>query len=425
MAMCAVVLIFVVLGSLIALKTPAYESADEVGHVQNVESLVAGHWYGMRCEAGQPSTCSGDEAQQAPLYYMGLAAWQTLVGVPPHGPFVGQRNLAFFDQAKPEIFLHHSDADHRFLLWLRFPNVLLGALTVLFVYFSLRLVTRDRWTPVVAAAMVAFLPRFVFLSSFVTNDNLVDLLGAVLVFLAVRFSIAPSRWRMVWVGAVFGLLITTKLSTLPLGLAVVALAFVVSGWRRRAGYAVIGLSAALVVSGWYLIQNTVRYGDPSAGTATLRYLNTTISPAVRELGLYNVRETLRYNVVDVPHNIIASFWYQSGTNQFFWPWRINVLITVVVAASILCLIGRHVSPRTLLTLGSFSVAGLLSVWFVASQTYTYQARYAFVALVAIFGLAALGLERFHKVAVRFVVPLAGLIGTIVAIQQDVLSVHWT
>jgi len=27
--------------------------------------------------------------------------------------------------------------------------------------------------------------------------------------------------------------------------------------------------------------------------------------------------------------------------------------------------------------------------------------------------------------VRFLLPLAGLIGTVVAIQQDVLAVHWT
>ena len=45
-------------------------------------------------------------------------------------------------------------------------------------------------------------------------------------------------------------------------------------------------------------------------------------------------------------------------------------------------------------------------------------------LVAICGLAALGLERW-RLPVRFLLPLAGLIGTVVAIQQDVLAVHWT
>jgi hypothetical protein len=42
-----VLIVFVVLASTIAVKTPAWESNDEPDHVQNIEALVAGHWYGM------------------------------------------------------------------------------------------------------------------------------------------------------------------------------------------------------------------------------------------------------------------------------------------------------------------------------------------------------------------------------------------
>ena len=42
-----VILIFVILSGAIAIRTPAYEFADEPGHVENIESLVAGHWYGI------------------------------------------------------------------------------------------------------------------------------------------------------------------------------------------------------------------------------------------------------------------------------------------------------------------------------------------------------------------------------------------
>ena len=94
----------------------------------------------------------------------------------------------------------------------------------------------------------------------------------VLVFLSLRYVKAPSSWRMAWVGVVFGLLITTKLSTLSLGLAILALACLVPGRVRRVRFAVIGLGSALVVSSWYLVQNTVRYSDPLAHTATIRYL---------------------------------------------------------------------------------------------------------------------------------------------------------
>ena len=85
-----------------------------------------------------------------------------------------------------------------------------------------------------AAAILAFIPRFVFLAPFVTNDILVALLGAWLMYVSLRFALSPSWWRMAAIGAVYGLLILTKLSALPMGLAIVVAAFLVAGWRRRA-----------------------------------------------------------------------------------------------------------------------------------------------------------------------------------------------
>jgi hypothetical protein len=75
-----------------------------------------------------------------------------------------------------------------------------------------------------------------------------------------------------------------------------------------------------------------------------------------------------------------------------------------------------------LTLIAVSVAGFLSVYGVALQSY-YQARYAFVALTAIAGLFALGVERW-RVPFRFLLPAMGLVGTLVTIQVDVLAIHW-
>ena len=414
-------IVFVFLGIVIAVKTPAYESSDEPGHVENIETLVGGHWYGMRSNCQSP--CSGNEAQQGPLYYLVMAGWQKLAGVPAHAPFRGQASLGIFFGSK-EWFQHHSAADLRFLLWLRLPNVMLGMLTVLFAYFSIRLITTDPWTPVVAASLVAFLPRFVFLSSFVTNDNLVDLLGAVLVFLSLRYAKAPNPWRMAWVGAVFGLLITTKLSTLTLGLAILSLACLVPGWVRRVQFAVIGLGSALVVSSWYLVQNTVRYGDPLASSATIRYLTKLNGLGGGLSGRYVLGDPLRHVFVSVPNRLLESFWYQSGWNRSHWSWEVNVAITIAFVCTLIGLIGRRVEPHMLFSLGALSIAALLSVWLVSFQTGTYQARYAYFGLVATCGLAALGLERW-RLLVRFLLPLAGLIGTVVAIQQDVLAVHWT
>jgi 4-amino-4-deoxy-L-arabinose transferase-like glycosyltransferase len=416
-----VIAIFVLLGTVIAVKTPAYESADEPGHVENIESLVAGHWYGMnsKCEYAN-SYCTGTEAHQAPLYYLGMAAWQKLVGLPARPPYKGAETIDFTNRG---LFLHHSAADHRFLLWLRLPNVLLGALTVLFTFFAVRLLTSDPWTPVVGASIVAFLPRFVFLTSFVTNDNLVTLLGAVLTVAALRFARSPSRWRMVAVGVCVGLLIITKLSALPVGLILVALVLMVTGWKRRTELFGIGVLSTVVVSGWYLIQNTVRYGDPLARAASARYLaqvgglGTLFTP-------YKEGNPLSLVFVRVPDRILDTFWYQSGWNQFHWTWPTNLLFWLVLFGALAGLISGHVDRRALATLGTVVVTGLLSVWLVATQTSTYQARYAFVGLAALSTLAALGLERWCRPPIRFLLPVMGLCGTVIAIQQDVLAVHW-
>ena len=231
-----IISMFLALGTVIAIKVPAYEASDEPDHVQNIEALASGHWYSLtphcRLTTRTVFTCTnGDEAQQAPLYYLLFAGWQVIIRQPVQVPF--NQAIALPVRAHAERYAKHSAATHRFLLWLRLPNILLGALTVLLAYFAVRLVTADVWSPVIAASLVAFLPRFVFLSSFVTNDNLVNVLGALFVFLAVRYALSPSRWRMASVGAVFGLLMLTKLSALPIAIAIVVLALMAKGWRQR------------------------------------------------------------------------------------------------------------------------------------------------------------------------------------------------
>ncbi len=428
-----IIVSFFALGTVIAIKTPAYESSDEPGHVENVETLVAGHWYGMSPNCNWFTlkvtpplfACSGDEAQQAPLYYLVLAGWQRLAGLPDHSSFRGQRAPASLGTlSRQELWVNHSSADLRFLLWLRIPNVLLGALTVLFTFLAIRLVTTDPWTPVVGASIVAFLPRFIFLSSFVTNDNLVNLLGAILVFSALRYVCKPSHWRMAVVGVIIGLLVITKLSALPILIIPLVLSWMVPGWKQRAQMLAIFVLSSLAVSGWALVQNAVRYGDPLARSATAKYLAQVGGFGLFPGQRYVPKEPLALVFIHVPARIFASFWYQSGWNQFHWSWPANFLFTLVLGIALAGLLHRHVNRKALVTLLAIAIAGFLSVWALAFQTPTYQARYAYVGLAAIAAMAALGLERW-RLPIRFLLPVMGLCGTIVAIQQNVLAVHWS
>ena len=153
----SILAVFIALSALIALKTPAYESADEPSHVQNIETLVSGHWYGMNSKCAWTPFgvvhCAGAEAHQAPLYYLILAGWQKAIGLSVHASYHGNSNYPFVGRGNSSV--HHTAADLRFLLWLRLPDVIFGALTLLFTFFAVRLITTNPWTPVLAASFVA------------------------------------------------------------------------------------------------------------------------------------------------------------------------------------------------------------------------------------------------------------------------------
>jgi hypothetical protein len=86
---------------------------------------------------------------------------------------------------------------------------------------------------------------------------------------------------------------------------------------------------------------------------------------------------------------------------------------------------RRAIGRPLVVLSVIVVAALSSVWITSLSTDTYDGRVAFIGLPALGCLAALGLERWKApVPVRFVGPAIGVVGTMVAIRQDILTVPW-
>ncbi|HVA09708.1 MAG TPA: hypothetical protein VNG12_23535, partial [Acidimicrobiales bacterium] len=230
-----------------------------------------------------------------------------------------------------------------------------------------------------------------------------------------------NQW-MVATGVVFGLLVTTKLSSIPLGLIIVVLALMASTWRHRISLLLYGTGSALFVSSWYLLQNWVRYGDPLARRASAAYL-IRINGVGAPLGLpYVVRDPAHLIFVDVPYRILRTFWYQSGWASFVWSLTTSILITGAICAVLLGLIGQYYPKRELYVLGAISILAFASVWMVAFQTGSYTSRYALVGSAAMAALLALALRPWPLV-LRWLLPAAGLLGCLVAIQHDVLSVH--
>ena len=69
--------------------------------VTNIELIVVGHWYGINTHCWFPKhrfipSCTNDEAQQAPLYYLAMAAWQKVVGLPTRPPPTERTSFRWF-----------------------------------------------------------------------------------------------------------------------------------------------------------------------------------------------------------------------------------------------------------------------------------------------------------------------------------------
>lgn len=422
-ALVLVCLAFVALSLLVTIATPWGEANDEPDHVLNVETIIRGHWY--RIEDG-----AGFQPHQAPLYYLGLAGWQRLVGVSSKDGLV--RDQYQYTPQGPAVFRHDRTGDgdaQRLFAFLRLPSIALGLLTILLTAASARRLSRNPWTSVLAAAVVAFLPRFVFLSGVINNDNLANALAAGATLLAVVIVTTELSKRAligtaVGLGILAGLLALTKFSTLPLVAAWVLALVLARAQVRRRLWAVAAFAAVfLATTSWWFAMNINWYGDPLAKTASEQHLRRALPGLIAD-GL-----TVHRALVEVPKTLWWSFVYTSGWNQFRWAWWWYLPFWMLVGVGLVGLVS-HKAPvfgrRALLMLTTIAALALASIWVLAIDSTAAQARIAFIGLPALAVLIALGYERLRvSVPLSFVLPFIGLIGTVVALRRDVFNVFWS
>ena len=417
-----IVTVWVLMALTIAQATPAWEANDEPDHVANVATLTSGHWYRLG---------TGFESHQPPLYYLLLAGYERVLGLPPK-PVVPPPYVV----GPPDHGLYSHDgvgegSVERRLKLLRTISVLLGAATLLLTAAAVRRMTTDPWTPVVAAALVACVPKFTFVSGVINNDNLTNALGGLgllLGALALKAGGRRTRARVllaVGLGAALGALIATKLTGAALGPALLLAAVAAPGSARLRGALlgafVLGFAAA---GGWYLVQNQVRHGDPLAAEATRDYLMATVP------NIFVTESFTAQAFEHVPRNLWRSFWYTSGWNQFVWVyWWVYLPLWIGLGAGLLALVvpprRRRVASRAVMWFcGVGALCGAVALWIVGIETTTVQARVAFFSLPFLGALFALGLERVRApVLVRFALPVLGIVMTLGAIKRDVFDAY--
>jgi len=389
--------LFACIAAVYALLTPPFELPDEPDHLSYVNFLAERGELPNQYDAARAVLREG---HQPPLYYA-LCAMLVRLNQPdrrvdvrpaPHRPPDpdAPEHIPIFRHVDTPIF--PSEADRMGFYLLRLLSVLMATLNVAVALRLFERLLKDEGQTAMASWMLIGLPQFAFISGGITNDNLANLMGTLIVYGFVRLLESPESMRVhAGLGLALGLGLLAKKSLLALLIGWALL----MGWclwrgygdrRRMAWGAVVTLALALALSGWWFARNALLYGDLLGSEMERR----TLPELVSEKSLLS-----RY--------FLASFWRVtlfSSIGIFGW---MNVLLPDWVYALCMLLLllalvglargwrGISVGLRWSLLWVLLNVMGL--VWY--NLTYSQpQGRLLFPVLPVGLALAAYGLGQW-------------------------------
>jgi len=398
-----ILIAYALLAVAFSLINPLFESPDEYFHYEYIRHIVDRRDLPVMQE-GRLS-----EFHQPPLYY-GLGA--LLVAGVPVGPLqielnpfwgydayrYGADNKNLFVHTEDEAFPFRSHALAAHLL--RGYSIALGALAVLIWHAALRDVFGRSAVVFTALTIAALNPQFLFVSSSISNDNLIALIGAALIWWSIRVARLGLTWKRTLTLAV--LLATALLTKLSIAvLAVVPLCVLWAAgqtWRTRlAALATVGVVVA-VIAGWWLLRNTALYGDLTG----LQMWRRIWEWEDGSISLSNLLPGLRF--------VWSSYWGQFGLGQVVMPEWVYGLLAMAglagVAGWALRLRRRHahrreseVDRRGLVILaGSALTLFAALVWYALANPTGGAGRFLFPAIGAFAGLMAYGLRGLSRTA---------------------------
>ncbi|MBN1921277.1 MAG: glycosyltransferase family 39 protein [Anaerolineae bacterium] len=338
---------FAVLVLLHGWATPLFEAPDEVWHYAYVRWLAEGHGLpSMRDDASG----ANQEVAQPPLYYVVAALISTpfpdedLQALFWHNPNFGYQ--APGTVADNKNMLIHTEQE-RFpgsgavlaLRVTRLTSFIFGVLTIIAAWGLGLEAFGNRRAALLTAALVAFHPQFVFMSSVVSNDSAAAALCTAGLWTVARILRHGVTLRnAIIAGLVAGLAALTKTSALLLlplaGLCLLWQSFRQArqdipekrNWLQRyqktlQAALAFGLTALLTGSWWY-IRNLLLYGDPlgiSNHTQTLwgRPAPVALAALVPELPL-----------------LLRSFWGAYGWGHVWWHDWVYAILTLVALGTL-------------------------------------------------------------------------------------------
>ncbi len=261
---------FLALAFIYSLITPPGEAPDEVGHFDYVVHLLA--------KRTLPVQRMGElnESHQPPLYYAIAALFAAPADIHDStGTFKLNPRFMWAPQGGNQINAYiHTTAEtfpfhgHALAIHLaRAASVLMGLGTVaLTIAIGWAIFPDRRLIGLLAGALVAFNPQFLFISGAVNNDNLLAMACTGALWQTLRVLKRPEQRRQwAYVGLWIAVAILAKPSGFVIGLVAGLVLLACAAQRRSLKLFIRGaLPIALVVAsitGWWFARNQALYGD--------------------------------------------------------------------------------------------------------------------------------------------------------------------
>lgn len=282
----------------------------------------------------------------------------------------------------------------------RLFSSLLGAITVALVYLIAKnifghlsngagLEVKNLQSPIaiLAAAIVAFNPKFIHISSIVSNDIAITLTATLACWWMVRLNSESQPRHFFVLGAMIGAATLTKLHGLGLFAPALAAVWLIQP-RRQLGQRITSLLAgfALVAGGWFLF-NTINYGNPlawsqvqQANASLMRVPPLTPSQIIATMPLW-----------------FTSYWGNLGIELHYDPWIDAIFFIALVFAVIGCVIAfarqlplvQNRAGFALLLIWEAAIVGMF-VWWLRSYVGTENSRLIMPGVAPVAVLVAMG-----------------------------------
>lgn len=392
----AVLLVYLALAVLYALRTPDWQAPDEPAHANYVRQIAEGGALPV-LEAGDWQQAYQDEL--------------TARGFDP--ALLGRlETVQYEDHQPPLYYLLQAPvyaATGGDLTALRLVSVLIGAGVVLAAWAALRALLPER--PALAltgAAFVAFLPQHLAILASVSNDPLAELIVGLTLLVAVRYLRGEARGASpALLGLLAGLALITK--TTIYFLAGVALLAVLLRWRRErwpwrtaSRHVAALLIPALILGGVWWARNLDTYGGTDFTGLDRHDAVTVGQPRTADYLDEMYGGSLARYLDAYATTTFRSFWGQFGWMALVmpgWTYTILAVFSLGVLAGAVIFVRRERWPGSLsgpqrdglLLLGA-TLIFVVAAYLLYNLTFVqFQGRYLYPALIPLALLVAIGL----------------------------------